>query len=105
MYKICFYVPKSSLEEVKSALFEAGAGTVGGYQHCAWQTLGQGQFMPLAHSNPHIGAHNQLETIDEYKVELVCEDAFIEKAIVALKDSHPYETPAFQVFKIEEINA
>ena len=47
LYQVYFYVPEASLEVVKQAMFNAGAGSVGDYQECAWQTLGQGQFKPL----------------------------------------------------------
>ncbi len=53
MYKICFYVPESHLEKVKEALFATGAGRIGDYDHCCWQTRGTGQFRPLA-SRPAI---------------------------------------------------
>ncbi len=55
MYLLLFYVPETHIELVKNAIFEAGAGKVGLYSHCSWQTQGVGQFMPLAGSNPHLG--------------------------------------------------
>jgi hypothetical protein len=65
--------------------------------------LGQGQFRPLEGSNPHIGSQNQIETVDEWKVELVCEDELIHKAVAAMKQAHPYEEPAYDVWKLESI--
>ena len=44
MHKIIYFVPEDSLETTKDALFEMGAGSQGNYSHCAWQTLGIGQF-------------------------------------------------------------
>ena len=55
MYTLCFYVPESALEQVKAAVFAAGAGRIGNYDQCCWQVAGQGQFRPLAGSNPAIG--------------------------------------------------
>ena len=101
MYKICFYVPEAQAEEVKKALFETGAGKIGNYSCCAWQTLGEGQFMPLEGSQAFIGEQNRLEKVSEYKVELVCPDNLIQKAIAALKKAHPYEEPAYQVWRLE----
>lgn len=49
-YKLCFYVPVTHIEQVKQAMFAAGAGTIGNYDCCAWQVLGVGQFRPLAGS-------------------------------------------------------
>lgn len=101
MYKIVFYVPINHAEQVKNALFTIGAGKIGEYSHCAWQVLGEGQFMPLENSNAYIGTKHQLETIQEYKVEMVCSTDLIQDAIKALKASHPYEEPAYQVLKME----
>lgn len=102
MYKICFYVPLSHAEQVKNALFESGAGKIGQYSCCAWQVQGEGQFMPLEGSNAFIGEKNHLEKVPEYKVEMVCDKDLIHTAIAALKNAHPYEEPAYQVFKLEE---
>ena len=52
MYKISVYVPENSVEKVKQALFDAGAGRIGNYDSCCWQTAGIGQFRPLENSNP-----------------------------------------------------
>lgn len=101
MYKICYFVPESHLEETKSALFGAGAGRIGDYDCCAWQSLGQGQFRPLAGSQPFIGQQGQVEKVSEYKVELVCEDSVIRQAIEAFKQAHPYEEPAYEVYRLE----
>ncbi len=101
MYKICFYVPASHLEQVKNALFEKGAGRVGNYDSCCWQIAGQGQFRALSGSQPFLGQHGTLETVDEFRVELVCADDLIEEVIASLKKSHPYEEPAYDVVKIE----
>src|SRR3989338_54512 len=101
MFKLCFYVPATHLEQVKAAVFAAGAGRIGDYEHCSWQVLGQGQFRPLAGSNPFLGAQDQLETVDEYRVEMVCDDALIAAAVAALRESNPYEEPAFDVTRLE----
>lgn len=101
MYLIYFYVPSDHLEHVKNAMFEAGAGKIGHYDHCAWQIKGQGQFKPLEGSDAYIGVKHQLETVDEYKVEIVCEESHITDVIAALHQAHPYETPAYQVIKTE----
>ena len=103
MYKIVFFVPVDYLEKVKSALFEAGAGKLGSYDCCAWQTLGQGQFRPLEGSQPHIGERGNVAVVDEYRVEMVCSDDCIHAALAALKASHPYEEPAFDTWSLAEL--
>jgi structural hemagglutinin/hemolysin toxin protein RtxA len=100
MYQLIFYVPASHIEQVKNAVFAAGAGTYGNYDQCAWQTLGQGQFRPLAGSQPFSGQIGRLETAPEYKVELICSDENIKPAVAALLAAHPYQQPAYAVYKI-----
>jgi structural hemagglutinin/hemolysin toxin protein RtxA len=102
MYKIYFYVPLDHAETVKNAMFAAGAGKIGHYSCCAWQVLGEGQFMPLEGSNAFIGEKNQLEKVSEYKVEMVCAKEYIHQVLSALKQTHPYEEPAYQVFHLED---
>lgn len=103
MYKLTVFIPDNALEQVKLALFAAGAGTIGNYEHCCWQVQGTGQFRPLAGSNPHIGAHDRLEKVDEWRVEMVVATANIAKVIEALKQAHPYETPAYDVIEVLDI--
>ena len=101
MYTLYFYVPESHLESVKTALFAAGAGAIGDYENCCWQVLGQGQFKPMAGSQPFIGAVDQLEKVAEWRVELVVSAAQIKTVIAALKATHPYEEPAYAVYRLE----
>jgi hypothetical protein len=103
LYQLIFYVPESHLETVKSALFAAGAGRIGDYDQCAWQTLGTGQFRPLIGSKPFIGSIDQVESVAEYKVEMVCEAGQIKNALQALLAAHPYQTPAYSVLEMQTI--
>jgi hypothetical protein len=100
MLSLAVYVPASHLEEVKQALFAAGAGKIGNYDSCCWQTKGTGQFRPLAGSHPHLGRQDQVEKVDEWKLEMVCEKAVLEPVIAALRKAHPYETPAYLVTEL-----
>jgi len=101
MYKLCFYVPESHLEEVKKAVFATGAGRIGRYEHCCWQVAGTGQFRPLPGSQPFVGETGRLETLVEYRVEMVCADERITEAVAARRRAHPYEEPAFDVWRLE----
>lgn len=101
LLKIEFYVPEEQLQEVKDALFAAGAGKVGDYDACAWQTLGQGQYRPGAGSDPFRGEQGKIETLPEYKVEIVCTEDVIAAVIAALKSAHPYEEVAYSVLRTE----
>lgn len=99
MIHISFYVPVKDADKVKDAMFQAGAGRIGNYDYCSFEMKGIGQFRPLPGSNPTIGPECELETVEELKVDMVCEDAVIRDVINALKKSHPYETPAYYAIK------
>lgn len=103
LYKIEFYVPESHLDAVKTAMFAVGAGRVGDYDSCAWQTLGRGQFRPLEGADPYIGQTGKVETEPEYKVEMVCAGKLVREVIGAMKRAHPYEEVAHSVIRCERI--
>lgn len=103
MYKICFYVPATHLEQVKQAMFAAGAGQLDNYSHCCWQILGEGQYLPLGGSNPYLGVQQELSKEAEYKVEMISDDQYIHAVVSALKLNHPYEVPAYQVMALVDI--
>lgn len=100
MIKFIFYVPKSHLEKVKSAISAAGAGQFGNYKDCFWQVLGQAQFTPLEKSQPYIGHYNHTMVVDEYRVETICPEYLIDKVIEALRKSHPYEEPVYDAWQL-----
>ena len=100
MYKITFYVPDTHLELVKNALFAKGAGKIGPYDQCAWQTAGEGQYRPLENSHPYQGTPHKVETVKEYLVEMVCGDQLIHDVLAELITVHPYETPAYAAWEL-----
>ena len=101
MFKLCVYIPEPELESVKRALFDAGAGQIGNYSECCWQVPGMGQFKPGAGSQPFLGEQGELETVAEYRVEMVCDESVVDAVLIALRASHPYEEPAFDLIRIE----
>jgi hypothetical protein len=102
VYKLSFFVPDSHVETVKTAVFAAGGGRIGDYGSCAWQVLGRGQFRALDGSQPFLGQVGEVEVVDEWKVEMVVADDLIVAAVAALKVSHPYETPAYEVWSLAD---
>lgn len=100
MHLLAVYVPASHKDALIEALGQAGAGRIGDYEACAWSTLGQGQFRPLAGAQPHLGQVGELEQVEEYKVEMVCDDAVIPAVLKALVAAHPYEEPAHHLLPI-----
>ena len=103
MYHISFYVPLFDAEKVKSAMFKVGAGEHENYSHCSWQTEGQGQFMPIHDAMPAIGEIDQIETVTEVKVEMICHKDKIKDVITSMKNIHPYERVAYSVVRMEDI--
>ena len=99
-YRLDVYVPDSHVEAVKTAIFEAGAGYFGNYDSCCWQTAGDGQFRPLDGSHPFFGESGRVEHVKEWKLEFVVAETVLEAVLTALKESHPYETPAFQYWPV-----
>lgn len=104
MLKLIYYVPDSHLESTKQAIFSAGAGGIGNYEHCAWQVKGIGQFKPVKGADPYIGELGELEQVDEWRVETIVIEANAKAVAKALKASHPYEEPAFEFIQIVEID-
>lgn len=102
MFMLVFYVPTDAAEKVKKAVFAAGGGKLGNYDSCCWQIVGQGQFQPLAGSDPYLGEVGRIEAVKELRVEMICADAKLEAALQALVAAHPYETPAYAYWEINQ---
>lgn len=100
MYKLIFFVPQAQLESVKLAVFNAGAGSQGEYDHCCWQTKGVGQFRPSALADPFIGKAGELERVDEWRVEMLCPKQKAGDVVTALKKAHPYEEVPFDLIEL-----
>lgn len=92
-------VPAGQVDVVKRALFAVGAGEMGEYGECSFDSDGRGQFRPTAAANPHIGAAGELEHVDEVKVEVVAARGIRSTVLAALHDAHPYEEPAFDIIE------
>ena len=95
--KIVVTVPADSLEEVRNAMCEAGAGIIGDYDHCSYSSKVVGTFRPNEKANPYIGERNKLELVNEEKLEVVCDVKKVSKVIAALRKTHPYEEPAIEI--------
>lgn len=101
MYQLYFYVPESHKETVKEACFASGAGAIGAYKRCSWEVQGTGQFFPGEDSTPFLGQAGRLQIEPEYRVEMVLDDRYKEAVTQALRNAHPYESPAFGLIRIE----
>ena len=98
--KIEFYVPKDYKENTLKKLFKIGAGKIGNYDSCSFQSEGLGTFRPDNNASPFIGKSNKFQNSNEVKVELLFENHLEKELISCLKKSHPYDEVAFYITKI-----
>jgi dinuclear metal center YbgI/SA1388 family protein len=96
-YKLVTFVPEAALEAVSRALFDAGAGRIGKYSACSFRSPGTGTFFGEAGTNPAVGHSDRLEQAPEIRLETVVPIARVSHVIEALRKSHPYEEPAFDL--------
>ncbi|KAH6907710.1 GTP cyclohydrolase 1 type 2/Nif3 [Coprinopsis sp. MPI-PUGE-AT-0042] len=104
-YKLVFFTPPKALPAIKEAIFATGAGRypgAGDYTKVCFTTPGVGQFLPGESAKPAIGEPGKLEEVDELRCEILCVGQDVAKeAVAALKRTHPYETVAYEVYKVE----
>jgi hypothetical protein len=93
-------VPREALDAVRTALFEAGAGRIGDYEHCSWYTQGTGTFLGGEGTNPTLGEAGREQRVAELRLETVFPEEKQEDVIAALRRAHPYEEPAFDVYAL-----
>ncbi|EHQ43505.1 Nif3-like dinuclear metal center hexameric protein [Myroides odoratus] len=98
--KLVTYVPIQHTEKVRQALFAAGAGAIGNYDHCSFISEGKGSFRGNEHSNPVIGQAGVEEIVEEHKVEVTYEKHLQGKVLSALFQAHPYEEVAYEVYNL-----
>ncbi len=104
-YKLIVFVPVDSVARVSNAMFAAGAGAIGNYSHCSFNVEGTGTFLPRKGAKPAIGQKGTLEKVAETRFETVVPADKLDAVINAMRHAHPYETPAFDVFKIVSTEA
>jgi dinuclear metal center YbgI/SA1388 family protein len=103
LYKLVTFVPVEAVNPVAEAIFAAGAGAIGRYSHCGFQTPGTGSFLPLSCSRPSIGRKGKLETVSEIRLESIVPSDRVPAVLDALRRAHPYETPAFDVLRHHDL--
>jgi hypothetical protein len=98
--KLVVFVPAEALDRVRDALFDAGAGRIGGYERCSWYTDGTGTFRGGEGTQPAIGEAGREERLPEMRLETVFRAEHRERVVEALRRAHPYEEPAFDVYEL-----
>lgn len=100
-YKIVVYVPGSHADKLRDAIGSAGAGRIGNYSHCTFTIKGTGRFKPEEGANPTIGSVGNLEEVAEDRIETICSGEKLQAVLKAIREVHPYEEPATDVYPIE----
>ena len=100
--KIFVTIPLDSVEKVREAVCNAGAGIIGEYTFCTSSTKSVGTFIPSENANPHIGERNKLEFVEEEKLEVICDVDKVKNVIAKLREVHPYEEPAIDIVPLIE---
>lgn len=97
------FVPVEDADAVLDAMAAAGAGAIGDYARCAWTTTGTGTFTPLEGADPTIGQVGRREDVTETRLEMVAPRGRRAAVVAAIRSSHPYEEPAFNVLELASL--
>jgi hypothetical protein len=98
--KIVTFVPLSHTDIVRQAMGDAGAGKIGNYTHCSFSSRGVGRYIPGDNAQPFIGVAGQFESVEEERIEMVCERSDARTVIAAMKSVHPYEEAAYDIYEL-----
>lgn len=101
--KLVVFVPREHATSLLDALAQCGAGTIGNYERCAYQTDGIGTFRPVGSAQPTVGRVGQIETVHETRLEMVFARHRRAGIVAALRAAHPYEEPAFDIVEMAPI--
>src|SRR5699024_1815169 len=102
--KLVTYVPKKQADQVRQAIFDAGAGNIGNYDHCSFNIAGKGSFKGNENSNPTLGEKGKLHFEEEIQLNITFPKHRETAVISALKQAHPYEEVAYEIYQIENKN-
>ena len=96
-------MPEEARDATREAIFAAGGGVIGDYERCSWFTRGTGTFLAREGADPAIGGVGEEELVEEYRVEIVVPEAALQAAVDALRDAHPYEEVAFDLYPLHAL--
>jgi dinuclear metal center YbgI/SA1388 family protein len=102
--KLIFFVPTDHAERLRNVVFEAGAGHIGNYDCCSFNSPGNGTFRPSDQAKPFVGELNQMHTEPETRVETIYPKHLEKKLIAAVLNAHPYEEVAYDIYSINNQN-
>lgn len=102
--KIVVFTPAKFVEKISAEIFKTGAGTIGEYNNCSFRLNGEGTFLGSSKSSPVVGLKGKLERVEEVRIEIISDKWNLKNIIEAIKKTHPYEEPAFDVYPIKNEN-
>jgi dinuclear metal center YbgI/SA1388 family protein len=102
--KLVTFVPEKNLQAVKRAIHDAGAGQLGNYLDCSFESRGTGHFTPNSSANPHIGKPGTPESVDEVRLEVILPTHLKDEVLAALRAAHPYEEVAYYLSALTNEN-
>ena len=95
LQKLVTFAPLADADQVLRALGEAGAGQIGNYRNCSFQTAGTGRFQPNEQAKPHVGESGKPEQVEEQRIEVIYPAHLANQILTALRSAHPYEEVAY----------
>ena len=98
--KIVTFVPETHADCIREAIGNAGGGRIGNYTHCTFSVKGVGRFKPGEGADPAIGAIGNIESVQEEKIEFVCERVLAKKVMEEIRRVHPYEEVPIDVYPL-----
>lgn len=101
LHKLVTFCPTDSIDKVRNALFEAGAGKIGNYDCCSYNIEGKGSFRALENANPYVGQKGKIHFEPETRIETIYPDYVEQKILQSLFNSHPYEEVAYDIYPLE----
>lgn len=99
--KLVVFTPRGAVDQIRGALATSGAGQIGAYEVCSFASAGTGTFFGTEGTNPSEGESGKLEEVEEFRLEMVCSRDALPLAIETLRQFHPYEEPAFDVYELQ----
>lgn len=98
--KIVVFVPTSHADLIREVLAKSGCGHIGNYDNCSFSSKGVGRFRGLEGTKPAIGESGKIEEVEEERIETICESEKVKGVLEAIKEVHPYEEPAVDIYPL-----
>jgi hypothetical protein len=99
-YKIVVFVPPDETDRLTFAMAKEGAGKIGNYTVCSFRMQGTGTFEGGSSANPRVGKKGKFEKVKEVRLEMLCDEKYLNNAVDKMLAVHPYEEPAYEIYEV-----